>query len=252
MWTRPLLCALLALAATAAWAQAGLTGTWNADLNGTPITLTLDGKGGGQVDGRPIRYQTMGQLLFIEDQGQVYQYQYQVNGNQMLVSGGVIQGILTMTRGHPGAAPAPAAGGLGGAAAGGYNQAQAHPQAQAQTQGGVRQELVGKWCKASNFSANGGGGSQSSACFELHPNGSYMYGAQRSMSAYGGGMYGGTSGGDSDAGRWTATDFTITAHSNSGRVSTYQLEKRNHPKNRDPMLCLDGDCYVTFYNRRPW
>ena len=30
-------------------------------------------------------------------------------------------------------------------------------------------------------------------------------------------------------------------------------EKRNHPKNkRDPMICLNGECYVTFSNKPPW
>lgn len=238
MWMRLLVSALL-LSATLAMAQAGLTGTWNANLNGTPISLTLDGSGGGQVDGRRIRYQVMGQMLFVEDQGQVYTYQFQVNGNQLQVAGGVIQGVLTMTRGVPGAPPPQQQQAMNGAP----NTGGA---------GGVRQELVGKWCKASSFTANGGGGSQSSACFELHPNGSYTYGSQRTASAYGGGMYGGTSAGNGDAGRWSATDYQITAHSNTGSTTTYRLEKRNHPKNRDPMLCLDGDCYVTYYQRQPW
>ena len=30
-------------------------------------------------------------------------------------------------------------------------------------------------------------------------------------------------------------------------------EKRSHLKNkRDPMLCLNGECYVTFSNKPPW
>lgn len=45
----------------------------------------------------------------------------------------------------------------------------------------------------------------------------------------------------------------LTAHSRSGKVASYALEKRNHPKNkRDPMICLDGQCYVTFYNKPAW
>ena len=113
-------------------------------------------------------------------------------------------------------------------------------------------QLVGKWCKMSTFSANGGGGSQSSACFEPRGDGSYVYGSERSMSAYGGGAYGATSGSSGDAGRWSATESSITAQSNSGRSSTYRLELRNHPKNRDPMVCLDGECYVTYFKKAPW
>ena len=45
----------------------------------------------------------------------------------------------------------------------------------------------------------------------------------------------------------------LTAQSQRGTVNTFTVEKRNHPKNkRDPMICLDGDCYTTAYNRPPW
>ncbi|HSV54873.1 MAG TPA: hypothetical protein VLJ57_22310 [Burkholderiaceae bacterium] len=220
------------LAATAAAANPALTGTWNGTLQGNPLSLTLDGKGGGRVDGRPIRYQVTGSLLVIEDQGELAAYQFQVQGNQMQVAGGQLPGVLTLTRGQPGSA-----------------KAAITPMP---TAAGPRQELVGKWCKASSFTANAGGGSQSSACFELRANGTYVYGSERSASAYGGGMWGGTSSNSGDAGRWSATEVSITAQSNSGRSSTYRLEKRNHPKNRDPMLCLDGECYVTFWQKAPW
>ncbi len=45
---------------------------------------------------------------------------------------------------------------------------------------------------------------------------------------------------------------TKTARSATGRVTTYQLEKRNHPKNNDPMLLLDGQSFVTYYQKPPW
>ena len=35
-------------------------------------------------------------------------------------------------------------------------------------------------------------------------------------------------------------------------VTTYVLEKRNHPKNNEPMLVLDGQAFVTFYQKPPW
>ena len=117
---------------------------------------------------------------------------------------------------------------------------------------GVLRELVGKWCEVKNFSANAGGGSASSSCFELRADCSYVYASERSMSAYAPGMYGGTSSSSNDAGRWSATASSITARSQRGTTTTYRLEKRNHPRNGDPMLCLDGDCYVTYYQKRPW
>ncbi|MGE3346477.1 MAG: hypothetical protein AB7I35_03490 [Ramlibacter sp.] len=217
-----------------ALANPALTGAWHGAVEGAPIAITLDGRGGGQVDGRPIRYQVQGTSLWVEDQGELAVYQFEVRGNQLRVAGGQLSGVLTLTRGQAPRTAAP-------------------PQAQAQGGGGgLAQALVGKWCKASSFTANAGGGSQSSACFELRADGSYVYGSQRSASAYGGGMWGGTTGSSGDAGQWSSTADSITARSNSGQTHTYRLERRNHPKNRDPMLCLDGDCYVTYWRKAPW
>ena len=235
MAQRFLLSLTLACAATA-HANPALTGSWNGSIQGAPVSITLDGKGGGQVDGRPIRYQVKGTTLFVEDQGQIGIYYFEVQGNRLQVIGGQLPGPLALTRGE---ARAPQVGGAGG-------------QQRGNGAGGVMEALVGKWCKASSFTANAGGGSQSSACFELRGNGTYVYGSERSASAYGGGMWGGTSGSSGDSGRWSATGQSITAHSSSGQVSTYQLERRNHPKNRDPMLCLDGECYVSYWRKAPW
>jgi hypothetical protein len=33
---------------------------------------------------------------------------------------------------------------------------------------------------------------------------------------------------------------------------SYVLEKRNHPKNNDPMIVLDGEPYVTYYQKPRW
>jgi hypothetical protein len=222
-----LLSCILLLWAFAAWADPALTGSWAGTLEGVPISLTIDGRGGGRVDGRPIRYEVRGSILAIEDQGAVAIYQFELQGDRLKIAGGLLPGVLVMTRGE--ARVRPGAG-----------------------SSGIERALVGKWCKASSFSANAGGGSQSSACFELRGDGTYVYGAERSASAYGGGAWGGTSSSSGDAGRWTATDGSITAQSSSGQTTTYRLERRNHPKNRDPMLCLDGECYVTYYQRAPW
>jgi hypothetical protein len=44
----------------------------------------------------------------------------------------------------------------------------------------------------------------------------------------------------------------LTGTSNTGRVANYAFEKRNHPKNNDPMLVINGDAFVTYYQRPPW
>lgn len=111
----------------------------------------------------------------------------------------------------------------------------------------VPQELVGKWCYLANIQANDGG-RMSERCFILNANGTYQYHSETSNSN----PYGGSSSETNDSGRWTATATTITAYSNSGETFNYTLEKRNHPKNGDPMLIVDGDAYITYYQKQPW
>ena len=113
--------------------------------------------------------------------------------------------------------------------------------------GGNPQDLVGKWCYQSNVNAQGGG-RMSNICFTLNADGTYTYYGESSSSN----PYGGTASQSSDAGRWTATATSLTARSNSGKTVTYALERRNHPKTGDPMLMVDGDAFVTFYQKRPW
>jgi len=60
-------------------------------------------------------------------------------------------------------------------------------------------------------------------------------------------MWGGTSSSSGDAGRWSESERSITAQSQTGITSTYQLEKRN----RAPILCLDGECYLTYWQKAP-
>ena len=109
------------------------------------------------------------------------------------------------------------------------------------------QDLVGKWCYQSNVNAQGGG-RMSDICFTLNANGTYQYYGETSSSN----PYGGTASQNSDAGRWTATANSLTARSNSGKTVTYALERRNHPKTGDPMLMVNGDAFVTYYQKRPW
>lgn len=114
-------------------------------------------------------------------------------------------------------------------------------------QGTVSSDLSGKWCYMSNVSATGGG-RMSNRCFTLYEKGTYEYYSETSSS----GAYGSAASQDSDRGTWTATATSITANSSRNGVRIYRLQKRNHPKTGDPMLVLDGDAYVTYYNKRPW
>ena len=224
-----------------AFANPALHGTWSAAVDGQPLTVTFEPNGTGKVNGTPMQWQTLMRLVIVQKQGeQAQSYSYEVKGDKLSVAGGDLNGIVTLSRGTAAAE----------AAAKAVKAAPSSPQA---SSSGGGEELVGRWCKGSNFTANSGGGSSRMTCIELRPDGTYTYQSQGSMSANAPGMWGGTSSQSGDAGRWSVAGNRITAQSRSGQTTSYTLEKRNHPKNRrDPMICLDGDCYTTYHNRQPW
>jgi hypothetical protein len=115
-------------------------------------------------------------------------------------------------------------------------------------EGSVRVELVGKWCWTS-LTAPTQGKLQTRQCFTLNGNGTYVFAAGVETTA----AKGMTKAPAADSGAWIATDATLTTHSSSGKATSYQMAKRNHPgKVHDPMIVLDGQAYVTFFNKRPW
>jgi len=233
----------LALFFTAtAFANPALHGTWSAaNVQGRPLKIEFAADKTGKINGAPMRWDTLGGALFIQQNGQTAAYGFKVDGNKLLVSGGDLAQPATLTKGsgaydvamkaRPAVAPA---------------KAGAHASA------GNGQELVGKWCDMRSMS-NYQGGSSSMACFELKADGTYTYNAESSRSVNTSTMSGGTASQSSDAGRWSTKGNQLIAQSRSGQTYTYNLEKRNHPKNqRDPMICLNGQCYVTFYNKPAW
>ena len=117
---------------------------------------------------------------------------------------------------------------------------------QGQSGGSNSQELVGKWCYMANLT--GSNSRMSNRCFTLAANGTYEYYSETSSS----GGNGSSASQEYDSGRWSATATTLTANSNNHGTINYGLQKRNHPKTGDPMLVVDGDAYVTAYQKRPW
>jgi len=111
---------------------------------------------------------------------------------------------------------------------------------------GVIAAFVGKWCYMSNLT--GSNSSMSSRCFTLYANGTYEYAAESSTS----GAYGSTAGQSYDSGRWTATRTTLTAYSKANGKLVYPIQLRNHPKTGDPMIVVNGEAYVTAYQKPPW
>ena len=112
--------------------------------------------------------------------------------------------------------------------------------------GRVAMELVGKWCYMSNLT--GSNSRMSNRCFTLYEDGTYEYYAETSSS----GSVASSASQESDSGRWSVSGNTIIAYSNTMGKVVYPFEKRNHPKTGDPMIVLDGDAYVTAYQKAPW
>jgi hypothetical protein len=195
-------------------ASGSIVGTWRHAQG----SAQFNADGTGTVDGQSGRYEIHGdQLTMTGAQGQLT-VTYAVRGDQLTLS--TNRGSIVMDR--------------------------AKPESGA---GSVHMELVGKWCWISQVYANNGGARQSNRCITLNGNGSYQYfGLTDSYNPYGG-----ATSQTNDSGTWTATDTTLTTRSAGGRVTTYRLEKRNHPKNvRDPMIVLNGESFVTYYNKPPW
>jgi len=229
---------LFALACVAhAHANPALYGTWSAaSVNGKPLVVTFNANGSGSVNNQAMQWQTLGQGLFIQTNRQVVMYSFEPKGDKLTVSGGDLQGIAVLSKGTAAADAAKAKQASGAA-----------PRTSSAT-GGNAQELVGRWCNMAQMNANAGGSSRME-CFQLNGDGSYTYNYEGSMS----GSTGSMASQSADAGRWSYDGTRLSAQSRSGKTSSYALEKRNHPKNRrDPMICLDDKCYVTYYNKPAW
>lgn len=177
-------------------------------------TLTFDGSGTGMSNGSAFRYKVEGNTLLLTDDQASLRFTHAVEGNTLRLTGtSGVQLVLTRS-----AASEPSG------------------------------DLSGKWCYVGNVNATGGGARATNQCFTLHPDGRYeYYGETDSYGANGGATSQG-----SDRGTVTTSGNTLTARSDSGRVTNFRLERRNHPKTNDPMLVLDGQTFVTFHQKAPW
>src|SRR5436190_7088767 len=229
--------ALFLAASAFAASNPALVGTWSAaDVQGQPLLVEFAADGTGKSNGQPIRWSTLGGALFVQQSGQTASYGFKVEGGKLLVYANGQAQATTLTKGSAA-----------------YDAAMKAKPSVAPTKAGAQasgngQELVGKWCDVGAMST-GGGSSSRMACIELKADGTYTYNAESSRSV----AAGSTVSQSSDAGRWSTNGTQLIAQSRGGKTNTYNLEKRNHPKNkRDPMICLNGACYVTYYNKPAW
>jgi hypothetical protein len=203
--------------------DAGLIGLWSG--NGETIEFKPDGQ--CVYLGNTFSYQlSQGHIILATAQGNAM-FAYSIKGNQLNLTANGRQ--VTYSRGAT-------------------NNGTTSDNSKA---GNVSQELVGKWCWT-NVSSTNTGGSSSSECIVLNANGTYEYASERSMDTNTNAFYAGTSSQGSDQGTWWVQGDKIFYNSQTKGQGSYQLQKQNHPKTGDPMILLNGEPYVTFYQKQPW
>lgn len=203
-----------------------IIGVWSG--NGETIEFRNDGQ--CAYLGNTFQYQlSPGHVTLVTNQGNIM-FAYTVKGDQLSLTGN--NQTVTYSKGK---------------ASLGSGQ-----QSQVSGKGQIAMELVGKWCYV-NVNSYNSGGSSSSTCITLSADGSYEYYSESSRSVNTPDLYGGTSSQNSDRGTWYLQGDRIYYNSQTQGSGSYRLEKRNHPKNvNDPMIILDGEAYVTAYNKPPW
>ena len=204
-----------------------LVGHWLCEDEGTKVEIRANGT--LTINGEEYAYKVKGSVINVVGEEGAMAIPFQLDGDTLTVD---VEGKeMVYTRVKAGAKTS--GFGSGAPARSGAGE-------------GVLQALVGKWCYMSSLT--GSNSYMSSRCFVLHANGTYEYSAESSTS----GAAGSTAGQSWDSGRWSATTTTLTAYSNSNGKTVYPIELRNHPKTGDPMIVVDGDAYVTAYQKRPW
>lgn len=202
-----------------------IIGTWQS----SDETLIFKENGKLIYSGMEFTYKISGNLILIETQLGTSEFTFKLSGNNLTLS--AFGEDMYYTR------------------VGNNNQTTQNNQ---QSGGRVAQELVGKWCWV-NVTSTNTGGTSSEQCITLHSDGRYEYYGERSMSVNTESYYGGTSSQSYDEGTWSYDGQKIYWNSSRGNGSgSYFLEKRNHPRNGDPMIVLDGETYVTYYQKPSW
>jgi hypothetical protein len=223
----------------AASTTGSLIGTWVA--TNEEISFTDDGK--FIYNGVPLAYTLQGSQINVSAPAGSIVFQYALNGNTLSLKSQGVDAVYTRkgTSGNTGAGVSGPPSGIQTDASGGT----------------IDPSLVGKWSYVG--AANNPSGSFSTEEYiTLNADGTYEYYSESSGSARGSDMYGNQtySGGmasqSADRGTWRVKGNTIIANSQRHGVKVYQLQKRNHPKNGDPMIILDGTAYVTYYQKAPW
>jgi len=111
--------------------------------------------------------------------------------------------------------------------------------------------LTGRWCYINAQMSSSAGTTE--ACLTLYANGQYTYATEKSTNTNAILFWGGSNVQEDDSGSWWYAGEKIHYQSKqTGKTGSYQLEKRNHPENKKPMLVFDGSTYVAQYQKAAW
>lgn len=200
-----------------------LVGNWFCEDEGTKVEIRADGT--LTIDGAEFAYKVKNSIINVVGDDGAMAIPFQIDGDTLTVEVEGREMVYTRIK----------------------DTAKPKDQNTGRTdQEGVIQAFVGKWCYMSNLT--GTNSRMSNRCFVLNGNGTYQYSSETSSS----GTNGSSASQEFDSGRWTATRTTLTAHSDANGKTVYPIELRNHPKTGDPMIVVDGDAYVTAYQKSAW
>lgn len=203
-----------------------LIGVWS----GYNETLEFKSSGECVYRGQAYRYSVSGNIITLETVQGNFLMEYAVTGNQLNLT--VNGQKVVYTKGN-----AASTNTTGTVKSG---------------KGNLDMTLVGQWCYMNVYSTYSGG-SSSQECITLKADGTYEYFSESSRSVNTNTVVGGTSSQNSDRGTWWTEGNRIYYNSPTNGQGSYQIEKRNHPKNTsDPMIVLDGRTYVTATRKNPW
>jgi hypothetical protein len=206
--------------------QNTLAGKWISS-DGSELLLNSNGKGSLAGDAFTYKH-TASNLTAYNEYGESITYSYKINGTKLTVSGGDFDYPVTFTRSSAGNTSA------------------------AVKNGSTDQSIVGKWCWVNVANTSYNNSSSHSRCIVIHANGTYEYSGESAYSGDGGSYTYGANSQQSDNGTWSLNGNTITIVSQRDGKQVLPFQKKNHPKNGDPMIVIDGDAYVTFYQKNPW
>lgn len=226
IYMKYLILTVLLFITTIVSAQNNITGTWNNDEVGA---LVFNSNGNGSFAGGSFTYTSTANKIFASSDDGDFNYNYKLVNGQLIISGGIFPAPVTFTKAKSSSS-----------------------NTSTSKSGSIDKSIVGTWCWTNASGVNTNATSSNTRCLVIKGDGTYQYTYEGSISGYGGGYYGGSSSQSSDHGTWKLNGNTINVVSASEGAQSLSFQKKNHPKTGDPMIVIDGDAYVTYYQKSPW